>query len=52
MQRRPNQRLAMALIHPLIHWNTGAIGRSCLGFDASLHLIRPLGFSLDERAVR
>ena len=42
----------VALVHPEIHWNTGNAGRSCLAAGASLHLIEPLGFSLDERQVR
>jgi len=45
-------RLAVGMIQPLIHWNTGAVGRSCLGFSSELHLIRPLGFSLDDSAVK
>ena len=40
------------MVHPEIHWNTGNAGRSCLAAGATLHLIRPLGFSLDEREVR
>ncbi len=40
------------LIAPEIHWNTGNIGRSCIGTDATLHLIKPLGFSLDSREVK
>ena len=42
----------VALVHPEIHWNTGNAGRSCLATGATLHLIEPLGFSLDERQVR
>jgi tRNA (cytidine/uridine-2'-O-)-methyltransferase len=42
----------VALVHPEIHWNTGNAGRSCLAAGATLHLIEPLGFSLDERQVR
>lgn len=42
----------VALVHPEIHWNTGNAGRSCLAAGATLHLIEPLGFSLDEREVR
>lgn len=42
----------VVLIAPEIHWNTGNIGRSCLGAGACLHLIRPLGFSLDSREVK
>ena len=44
--------LHVALVHPEIHWNTGNAGRSCLAAGAVLHLIEPLGFSLDEREVR
>src|SRR6185437_6729797 len=39
-------------LHPEIHWNTGNAGRTCLAVGATLHLIEPLGFSLDEREVR
>jgi tRNA (cytidine/uridine-2'-O-)-methyltransferase len=47
-------RLAIhvALVHPEIHWNTGNAGRTCLAAGATLHLIEPLGFSLDERQVK
>jgi tRNA (cytidine/uridine-2'-O-)-methyltransferase len=37
---------------PEIHWNTGNIGRTCLATDAFLHLIKPLGFSLDSRELK
>ncbi len=40
------------LVHPEIHWNTGNAGRTCLATGAALHLIEPLGFSLDQRQVR
>jgi tRNA (cytidine/uridine-2'-O-)-methyltransferase len=42
----------VVLVAPEIHWNTGNIGRTCLGMGAALHLVRPLGFSLDERRVK
>jgi tRNA (cytidine/uridine-2'-O-)-methyltransferase len=42
----------VVLVHPEIHWNTGNAGRSCLAAGAQLHLIEPLGFSLDEREVK
>jgi len=44
--------LHVVLVHPEIHWNTGNAGRSCLAAGATLHLVEPLGFSLDERQVR
>ncbi|MEO7997085.1 MAG: tRNA (cytidine(34)-2'-O)-methyltransferase [Gemmatimonadaceae bacterium] len=42
----------VVLVHPEIHWNTGNAGRTCLATGCTLHLIEPLGFSLDERAVK
>jgi|NGEPerStandDraft_6_1074524.scaffolds.fasta_scaffold01637_4 tRNA (cytidine/uridine-2'-O-)-methyltransferase len=42
----------VALVTPEIAWNTGNAGRTCLAAGAQLHLVRPLGFSLDEREVR
>lgn len=42
----------VVLVHPEIPGNTGNVGRTCLGAGARLHLIRPLGFSLDDRQVR
>jgi tRNA (cytidine/uridine-2'-O-)-methyltransferase len=42
----------VVLVHPEIHWNTGNAGRTCVATGAILHLIEPLGFSLDEREVK
>jgi tRNA (cytidine/uridine-2'-O-)-methyltransferase len=42
----------VVLVHPEIHWNTGNAGRTCLAVGATLHLVEPLGFSLDEKQVR
>ena len=42
----------VVLVAPEIHWNTGNIGRTCLATGAFLHLIKPLGFSLDSREVQ
>lgn len=42
----------VVLVAPEVHWNTGNIGRTCLGAGARLHLIRPLGFSLDSKQVK
>jgi tRNA (cytidine/uridine-2'-O-)-methyltransferase len=44
--------LHVVLVHPDIHWNTGNAGRTCLAAGATLHLVEPLGFSLDQRQVR
>jgi tRNA (cytidine/uridine-2'-O-)-methyltransferase len=42
----------VVLVYPEIHWNTGNAGRTCLATGATLHLIEPLGFSLDVRQVK
>ena len=42
----------VVLLEPDIPQNTGNIARTCAITGAKLHLIRPLGFSLEERAVR
>jgi tRNA (cytidine/uridine-2'-O-)-methyltransferase len=42
----------VVLIAPEIHWNTGNIGRTCLATGAFLHLVKPLGFSLDSRELK
>ena len=45
-------RLNVILFHPEIPQNTGNIMRTCVGVGAKLHLIKPLGFSLDEKHLR
>lgn len=42
----------IVLYEPEIPQNTGNIMRTCAGTGAKLHLIEPLGFSLDEKRVR
>lgn len=44
--------MKVVLVTPEIPYNTGAIGRTCLALGCELILIHPLGFSLDEKAVR
>jgi tRNA (cytidine/uridine-2'-O-)-methyltransferase len=44
--------LHVALIQPQIPPNTGNIARLCAATDSPLHLIGPLGFSLDAREVK
>jgi tRNA (cytidine/uridine-2'-O-)-methyltransferase len=44
--------LQVVIVEPEIHWNTGNAGRTCLAVGATLHLIEPLGFSLDDKEVR
>lgn len=44
--------LNIVLYQPEIPQNTGNIGRTCVLTDCTLHLIKPLGFDLDEKAVK
>ncbi|MFA6928740.1 MAG: tRNA (cytidine(34)-2'-O)-methyltransferase [Lentisphaeria bacterium] len=47
-----NSTFHIVLVAPEIPQNTGTIGRLCVCTDARLHLIRPLGFQLDEAHLR
>jgi tRNA (cytidine/uridine-2'-O-)-methyltransferase len=42
----------LVLVHPQISQNTGNIGRLCVATGTRLHLVRPLGFSLEEKQLR
>ena len=44
--------LNIVLFEPEIPVNTGNIMRTCVATNTKLHLIKPLGFSLDEKAIR
>ncbi|BCD67929.1 tRNA (cytidine(34)-2'-O)-methyltransferase [Nitratiruptor sp. YY09-18] len=42
----------IVLVNPQIPPNTGNIGRICVNTGATLHLIKPLGFSIDDKAIK
>jgi tRNA (cytidine/uridine-2'-O-)-methyltransferase len=42
----------VVLVEPEIPPNTGSVARTCAATGTSLHLVEPLGFQIDERAVR
>jgi tRNA (cytidine/uridine-2'-O-)-methyltransferase len=42
----------VVLVEPEIPPNTGNIGRLCLATSSTLHLVKPLGFSLDDRQLQ
>jgi len=44
--------LHVVLVEPEIPPNTGNIARLCLAAGARLHLVEPLGFSIDDRALK
>ena len=45
-------KLNVVLYEPEIPANTGNIGRTCVATGTRLHLIEPLGFHLDEKAIK
>lgn len=49
---RIDAMLNVVLVEPEIPPNTGNVGRLCLATGARLHLVKPLGFSIDDRALR
>lgn len=48
----PEPAFHLVMYEPEIPQNTGNVGRLCLGVGARLHLVHPLGFEVDDRAVR
>ncbi|MBE5939203.1 MAG: tRNA (uridine(34)/cytosine(34)/5-carboxymethylaminomethyluridine(34)-2'-O)-methyltransferase TrmL [Lachnospiraceae bacterium] len=44
--------LNVVLLEPEIPQNTGNIGRTCVATGTRLHLIEPMGFSVDEKSVK
>ena len=44
--------LNIVLVEPEIPQNTGNIARTCAAVNARLHLIEPLGFSVDDRSLK
>jgi len=47
-----SETLNIVLVEPEIPGNTGSIGRLCVGLNATLTLIEPLGFSLADRHLK
>ena len=47
-----SKNINVVLIEPEIPNNTGNIGRTCVALEASLHLVGPMGFSLNEKKLR
>lgn len=42
----------IVLFNPEIPYNTGNIGRSCVLTNTALHLVKPMGFTLDEKQIK
>ncbi|TGE32070.1 tRNA (cytidine(34)-2'-O)-methyltransferase [Desulfosporosinus sp. Sb-LF] len=47
-----NKRLNIVLVEPEIPPNTGNVARLCAVTGASLHLVKPLGFSIDDKQLK
>lgn len=45
-------KIHIVLVEPEIPQNTGNIARTCAAIGATLHLVKPLGFDISEKAVR
>ena len=48
----PKNYFNIVLIEPDIPQNTGNIGRTCVGSWSKLHLVGPLGFSIDDKQLK
>ena len=44
--------LNIVLFEPEIPQNTGNIMRTCVATNATLHLIKPLGFKVDDKTLK
>ena len=45
-------KLNLVLVEPEIPQNTGNIARTCAATGAALHLVKPLGFAIDDRKLK
>lgn len=48
----PKLLFNVALVEPEIPQNTGNIGRTCVGLQASLHLVEPLAFKITDKNLK
>ena len=51
-QFQEEKQMHVILVEPEIPQNTGNISRTCVLTDSELHLVKPLGFSLDDRHLK
>ena len=49
---RINMAIHIVMVNPEIPPNTGNIARTCAATNCVLHLVKPLGFDIDEKSVR
>lgn len=51
-QKEKIMALHIVMVNPEIPPNTGNIARSCAATDSVLHLVKPLGFSIDDKHLK
>ena len=51
-QRNEKMAIHIVMVNPEIPPNTGNVARSCAATDSVLHLVKPLGFSIDDRHLK
>ncbi|MEK6555476.1 MAG: tRNA (cytidine(34)-2'-O)-methyltransferase [Bdellovibrionota bacterium] len=52
MSLYPQRLFNVVLVEPEIPNNTGNVGRTCVGLWSKLHLVGPLGFSIDDKQLK
>ena len=52
MSNNQPKSINIVLVEPEIPQNTGNIARTCAATGAALHLVRPLGFEIDDRKLK
>jgi len=51
-ENKPSYRLNIVLVEPQIPQNTGNIARTCAATGARLHIIKPMGFTVDDKKLK
>jgi tRNA (cytidine/uridine-2'-O-)-methyltransferase len=52
MENTTNKKINIVLHEPEIPQNTGNIARTCAATGASLHIIKPMGFTIDDKKLK
>lgn len=51
-ENRPSYRLNIVLVEPQIPQNTGNIARTCAATGSRLHIVKPMGFTVDDKKLK
>ena len=52
MENTTNKKINIVLHEPEIPQNTGNIARTCAATGAALHIIKPMGFTIDDKKLK